>query len=68
MTDQEKAELAIKLLRSARRYLTSSGPQAMNAIYIPPAQAMRNAADALEAQDSLIRAIDDFLSDPNQLI
>jgi hypothetical protein len=52
---------ALELLKRARPLLHASGPQATTAIYIPPAEAMRRAAEEMEAQDALIIEIDEFL-------
>lgn len=57
-----KAERAIELLRKVRPFLFSSGPIAVTAIYIPPAQQLRNQADQIEYQDALIKEVDEFLS------
>lgn len=59
---ETKEEKALRLLKEARHCLFSSGPQAVNAIYISPAQQLRNQAEEIERQDSLIREIDEFLN------
>lgn len=56
-------EQAIKYLRELRKYVRdSSGLESIHAVYIPPAQQMRNAADEMERKDALLREIDEFLS------
>lgn len=58
---------AIDLLKRIRRYVNdSSGFGVMTLVYIPPAQAMRNAADEMEAKDALLREVDNFLSTLNE--
>lgn len=53
---------AKELLRKLRRYVSdNSGSVITNLMYISPAQAMRNVADAMEAKDALLREIDQFL-------
>lgn len=64
---QEIEEIA-RLLKRLRGYMNfSSGAMGTNAIYIPPAQQMRNAADEMEAKDALLREVDAFLSKINEL-
>lgn len=54
---------AIELLKQLRKYVgTSSGISAINAVYVSPAQSMRNAADEMDRKDNLLREIDEFLS------
>jgi len=53
---------ALELLKRARPYLSNhSGFAVTNAVYIPPAQSLRNQADAYEREEALIREIDEFL-------
>lgn len=57
---------AIELLRRLRGYVKdSSGVGISTLAYIPPAQAMRNAADEMERKDALLAEIDIFLSTHN---
>lgn len=55
-----KEQKSIELLRKLRNLNNNSN--ATNLLYIPPAQAMRNAADEIERKDALLREIDEFLS------
>lgn len=56
-------EKATELLRRLRRYVNdSSGVRTTSLVYIPPAQAMRNAANEMESKDALLREIDEFLT------
>lgn len=49
-------EKQLQLLKAVSGLLhIDSEPQATYAIYIPPAQALRNAADAMERKESIIR-------------
>lgn len=60
---------AIELLKKLRGYVNPSsgnigyGAIATNAVYIHPAQALRNEADAIEAKEKLLKEIDEFLKD-----
>lgn len=54
-TDEER-----RLLERILGYLEPS--DVCNAVYIPPVQAMRNAADRLEQKERDIAAFKDFLS------
>ncbi len=56
-----KETKAIELLRKIRPLIQGSGPTMMQAIYRSPAAQMRIAADELEAQEKLIREVDEFL-------
>lgn len=58
---------ALELLRRARPYLSNhSGFSVTNAVYVSPAQSMRNAADDIEREVALIREIDEFLAAPKE--
>ena len=54
---------AIELLKKVRPYLNNhSGFATTSAVYITPAQSLRNSADAMEAEEALIREVDEFLN------
>lgn len=54
---------AIEYLRELRKYVSNFNDGAIitNAVYITPAQQLRNSADEMEAKERLLREIDDFL-------
>lgn len=57
MTDQEKIKKLTESLEEVLQYLKlSHETDFIHAVYIPPAQAMRNAADALEKKEAVILA------------
>lgn len=57
-------EQAIKLLQALRAMTKDSSATGFtNAIYITPAQQMRNAADEIERKDRLLAEIDQFLKE-----
>ena len=56
-----KEKQAIELLERARPYLYRPGPMSVAAVHISPAQSLRNQADDIEREESLIREIDEFL-------
>lgn len=59
---ENKEKKAIDLLRDLRGYVKdSSGLSVSEAVYTTAAQAMRNAADAMEAKDRLLAEVDEFL-------
>ena len=53
---------AIELLKQLRSY-EKNNTQTVLTVNLTPAQAMRNAADAMERKDALLREIDSFLLD-----
>ena len=60
---EKTLENAIKLLRSARQWAPNHSVYSVtNAMYISPAQSMKNAADKIERDEALVKQIDDFLN------
>lgn len=60
MTNKE----ILKILEKAAPHLEIYGDvKAINAIYISPAQSLRNSADAIEAKDSAIRDFRKLITD-----
>ena len=61
-----KEEQAIKYLKELRSWVSfSSGANfgiSTNAIYITPAQQLRNSADEMERKDKILKEIDEFLT------
>jgi len=60
---EKTLENAIKLLRSLRSIHSNSngGAFSTNAVYITPAQQLRNSADRMEYEDKLLQQIDEFI-------
>jgi hypothetical protein len=61
---ENKAIEYLKILRSWVNYSSSNGANfgiSTNAVYIPPAQVLRNSADEMENKDRLLKEIDEFL-------
>lgn len=58
-------EEAIKLLKELRSITSfhGGGANLTNAVYITPAQQLRNQADEIEYREQLLRKIDEFLKD-----
>lgn len=60
---EKNLENAIQLLRAARKYLyPSQGVNAVYAVYVSPAQQMRNSADELDYREKICHEIDEFLA------
>lgn len=54
---------AVKLLKEVMPYINVGGVTMTNAVYISPAQQLRNSANELEAKEALTKRIDQFLKD-----
>jgi len=62
-TRKETAVL-LPLLKRVREMMPNHSPySAVNAVYIPPAQAMRNAADRIEYEEKTTRELDELIKD-----
>lgn len=51
----------IELIKRMRNYLPRHGAYATNAVYISPAQQLRNSANAIEAQERDERLLDELI-------
>lgn len=65
MSKQEQAIKYLKLLRGMVRN-PNQGAVITNAVYISPAQSLRNSADEMERTESLLAEIDQFLLTINE--
>ena len=62
MTNPTPTQKAIELLKRTRELLPNySQARISTGMYIPPAQQLRNQADQIEADERLIKEIDEFL-------
>jgi hypothetical protein len=62
--NNEKLKEALNLMKAVEPYLEgSSDVRAVLAVYIPPAQQLRNAADALEKKDAAIARFREFIQE-----
>lgn len=61
--NMNKQEQAIQYLRSLRSMVGNPNQSygITNAVYIPPAQSLRNQADRIEYEEKLLKEIDIFL-------
>lgn len=65
---EEKAIEYLKILRSWVGFTSEANIGiSTNAVYITPAQQLRNSADEMERKDKLLKEIDDFLTDSRPL-
>lgn len=63
LSQKQELASAVSLLKQARKYLNPSGEiTSMNAIYVTPAQALRDSANAIDRKDALIAKIDALLT------